>query len=159
MGNRMIYSCSLTQYQGILKTTCPNSQHRISMTEKKLLCSFCNYTIVGVVALLYFGLGTAFGDDFVLAAFTVFLCQASGWAESNCKEQMDKLREYSNNWLSTITFTLLTFAPVVSFLFIFNCRQVKKTLSLVLESTRSAGNLSRMSRILHHNAQYQTITE
>ena len=113
-------------------------QIRISVAEKKLLFSFCYYTVAGIIALVYFGFATASADGFMNAAFAVFDCEMVGFSSnstrSHCEKQYDELERFSNNWLSLTTFLLLTMAPTVSLLFVFNGKKMKESISLCLHA-------------------------
>ena len=154
------YSALYFQYQGVLMARKKvQLQLRISTAEKKLLFSFCYYVVVGIVAMVYFGFATAGAKDFIYAAFILFDCEAVGYLsdkDNNCQDQYNRLHKYSNNWLSTVTFLLLTFAPTVSLMFVFNIKKMKEKIAMCLYNDRERSSLARNFRSSATTSTYQT---
>ena len=123
-------------------------QLRISMAEKKLLFSFCYYVVVGIIAMMYFAFATAGAKNFMNAALVVFDCEAVGMfsKNDNCHKHYKELSKYSNNWLSTATFLMLSFAPAVSLLFVFNIKKMKERITMCLYNDRERSSLARNFR-------------
>lgn len=132
----------------------PKGQLRITTTEKKLLFSFCFYVVIGVVALVYFGLATANTEMFIQSSLALFDCEA--WGKVDCKEWYKQLRKYSNNWISASTFILLTFAPAVSLLFSISPKKLKEKISVCLHNIRDTGLSTQASFRSLTTRTYQT---
>ena len=118
------------QYQGILQSH-HRGHLRISTAEKKLLFVFCYYSVAGVVALVSFGLHTnaSNAQQYKKVLFEYFDCEATGvnpMDSNHCNKEFFNILYYSYPILFTITILLVTFAPVVYLIFLFNWKLFKE---------------------------------
>ncbi len=102
---------------------------KFGAAEKKLILVFCYYIILSSIALTAFTLSTRNAPFIVRNIGLYFLCEQSGHDPAHpCIRDH---HQYSYQYLSTLSYVLLSLFPVVNLIFTINLKELKDFLKKV----------------------------
>ena len=133
------------QHQGFFRQRSTGTKAILSTAEKKLILVFAYYIVFAILTLVYYSVVTRDLDNFMAAVKEYFLCEVGGYNPENpCPKSYE---QYKYPQLQSTVYSVMGFIPAVNLVFVIDTKQVKESVSSLLQKSSVASSSKSTLRI------------